>query len=509
MKLIEINAYNFLEFREEIISLEKAVYEPARQTDIEKFEHTVLNKNSLCLGVLSQNKLVGIAFAGPLKLYPLERGVRIDPNFHDEDCLYMLDVTIAPHLKGSKLGRSLKYALSALALTKGVKKIQGRNRDRLAGAMININLSLGAIEQNYMREDYPDFESHRDVFYYTSKADWKKSINLLSKAMTMPITSISLTHDYVEKQLPYMVNKICLSNFVSELFLKEIKEVLEILPEKLRHSYTCSGQSECVDKVAKTIWVKSSEDIKKDNINKMLTFKGHYFGNGSNLARSLSYDQDPYFDVAKVNNPNEFNYHEILKDVENHFLKEKFLAVWVEPLLQKSMEKMPYEFLRGLRDLTKKYNVALVYNETASNMYRYSTKNYFVSNFEDIAPDAGILYTGGQSGLVFVHENYFLDTPLMLISTWDGDEFSFNTYYEAFKNVQLNKEDYFATLKKFHAFIIDQLSRFEMDVLKLDNGIGYFKGAIPASMERMFTRNDQGIYIICPSYDAMKEYLST
>jgi 4-aminobutyrate aminotransferase-like enzyme len=166
--LIEISADNFLTYRSDIINLEKKVYEPARQTDIEKFEHTVLNRNSLCLGILNKNKkLVGIAFAGPLKLYPLERGVRMDPNFEEEDSLYMLDVTIDTDLQGSGLGRSLKYALSAMALTKGVKRIQGRNRDRLAGPMININMSLGAVEQAYIREDYPDFEPHRDVLYYS------------------------------------------------------------------------------------------------------------------------------------------------------------------------------------------------------------------------------------------------------------------------------------------------------------------------------------------------------
>jgi hypothetical protein len=58
LELIEINASNFLTFRQEIISLEKLVYEPARQTDIEKFEHTVLDKNSICLGLLNKKKIL-------------------------------------------------------------------------------------------------------------------------------------------------------------------------------------------------------------------------------------------------------------------------------------------------------------------------------------------------------------------------------------------------------------------------------------------------------------------
>ena len=508
--LIEITAHNFLNYRTDIINLEKKVYEPARQTDIEKFEHTVLNKNSLCLGILNNTdkKLTGIAFAGPLQLYPLERGVRMDPNFTQEDSLYMLDVTIDTEQQKSGLGRSLKYALSAMALTKGIKRIQGRNRDRLAGAMININLSLGAVEQTYIREDYPDFESYRDVLYYTTRADWKKPALHLARATTIPISLHSLNNNYLNMQMPFAVNKVCLSNFVSEIFLKEVKEVLGLLPSNLRHAYTCSGQSEAVDKVAKTVWVKSSAEIKSNNINKMLTFKNHFFGNGSALARSLSFDSDPYFEVTKLPNPNEYNYQDVLKLVETEFSKNSYLAVWVEPVLQKTMEKMPYEFLRGLRELSTKYKVALIYNETASQFFRFSHKNFFTSSFPEITPDAGLFYNGGQSAIAFACESYFLEQPLMMISTWDGDEFSFNTYFHAFKSIIRDVEEYKNTTKMFHEKIIDELTRYEIDMIKIDNGFGYFKGSIPSSKSKMFIHNGDH-YIVCPSYDSMKEYLNS
>jgi 4-aminobutyrate aminotransferase-like enzyme len=509
VELMEINASNFLTYRQEIINIQKAVYEPARQTDIEKFEHTVLDKASLCLGLLNKkNKLMGLAFAGPLHLYPLERGVRMDPHYHDHDSLYMLDLTIDPSLRHSGLGRSLKYALSAMAIVKGIKRIQGRNRDRLAGAMLNINLSLGSVEQTYMREDYPDFESHRDVFYYTTKVDWKKPAIHLSRAINIPISIRSLDKSYIDFQLPYLVNKVCLSNFVSEAFLKGIKNFLSVLPEDLRHGYTTSGQSECVDKIAKAIWVKSDLIIREKNVNRMLTFKNHYFGNGSMLARSLSLENDPYFNVSRLPQPNENDFRDILKSCEKEFAKGEYLAVWVEPVLQKTMEKMPYEFLRGLRELATQYNVALIYNETAAQMFRYSTKYFTASCFPEITPDAGMMYLSGQSGIAYTSTKYFFETPLMMISTWDGDEFHFLSYHHAFKNVMENSEDYKTTAKAFHDKLIDKLSRYEMDVIKLDTGFGYFKGSIPVAMAKMFVQHN-GMYLVCPSYDAMKEYLES
>lgn len=509
VELIEINASNFLNYRQEIINMQKAVYEPARQTDIEKFEHTVLDKTSLCLGLLNKKKkLMGIAFAGPLHLYPLERGVRMDPHFNDPDCLYMLDVTIDPHLQKSGLGKSLKYAISAMAIVKGIKRIQGRNRDRLAGSMININLSLGSVEQNYMHEDYPDFESHRDVLYYTTKADWKKPAIHLSRAINIPLSIRSLDKTYFDFQLPYLVNKVCLSNFVSEPFLKGVKDFLSVLPEDLRHGYTTSGQSECVDKVAKAIWVKSEASIKEKHVNKMLTFKGHYFGNGSMLARSLSLENDPYFKVSRLPNPNENDFREILKLIEKEFATSEYLAVWVEPVLQKTMEKMPYEFLRSLRELATKYNVALIYNETASQFFRFSSKYFMASCAHEITPDAGMVYFSGQSGIAYTSTKYFLEQPLMMISTWDGDEFHFLSYYHSFKNVMANLDDYRETAKAFHDKLVDKLSRYEIDVMKIEAGFGYFKGSIPNSMSEMFIQHN-GLYLVCPSFDAMKEYLQS
>lgn len=508
--LIEISAQNFLTYRQDIINLEKKVYEPARQTDIEKFEHTVLNHNSICLGVINNGnqQLVGIAFAGPLKLYPLERGVRMDPYYEEDSSLYMLDVTIDPTMQGTGLGRTLKYALSTMALTKGIKRIQGRNRDRLASAMININMSLGAIEQNYMREDYPDFEAYRDVLYYTTKADWKRPALHLSRATTIPLSLQSLTKKYIHEQMPFAVNKVCLSNFVSEYFLKGVKEVIEALPAGLRHAYTCSGQSECTDKVAKTLWVKSSDHIKENHITRMMTFKNHFFGNGSALARSLSLESDPYFEVTKLANPNEYNYQDLLKEIESEFARGLYLAVWVEPVLQKTMEKMPYEFLRGLRELATLHKVALVYNETASQFFRFSHKNFFASSFPDITPDVGLVYFGGQAGMTFANEHYFLEQPLMMISTWDGDEFSFNSYHHVFSEVMKNPHDYKETAKLFHDKLVDELSRYAIDSIKIENGFGHFKGSIPASKSKMFVHNGEH-YIVCPSYDAMKEYLNS
>lgn len=509
VELIDINADNFLSYREDIIHLQKKVYEPARQTDIEKFEHTLLDKNSLCLGLLNKKrKLVALAFAGPLYLYPLERGVRMDPYYNDKKTLYMLDLTVDPICHKSGFGRSLKYTLSAVAIAKGIKRIQGRNRDRLAASMLNINLSLGAVEQNYIKEDYPDFETHRDVFYYTTKVEWKKTTFPFSNAITMPHSLESLEDSYIDFQLPYLVNKVCLSNFVSEPFLKSIENFLSILPLDLRHAYTTSGQSECADKVVKTIWTKSHDRVKENNITKILTFDDHFFGNGSMFSRSLSLEDAPYFDVKKIKHPTENNYNEILTLVENELATNSYLSVWVEPLLQKTMEKTPFSFLKKLRALTIQYNVALVFNETAAQFYRYSNEYFMASCHPEISPDAGMIYCSGQAGIVFTSSRYYLEQPLMMISTWDGDEFHLLNYMHTFKKIVEQSKEYLKIAQKFQDKLILEISKYQIDSIHLEHGFGYFTGIIPHSITKRFIQN-KNRYLVCPSYDVMKEYLNS
>lgn len=509
-KIIEINPNNFLNYRNQIIDLEKNVYEPARQTDIEKFEHTVLHPNSLCLGVLdesnSNNQLVAIAFAGPLKLYPLERGVRNDPFFNDEETLYMLDLTCHPSAQGTGLGRMLKYTLQSMALSKGIKRIHGRNRDRLAGAMLSINLSLGSTELQYMKEDYPDFETHRDVFYYTSRTDWKNQLPRLSTGITQPISRRSLNSQYITKLAPYLVNKVCLSNFVSHDFLIATKNIFQSLPPELRHGFTCSGQSEATDKVVKTLWVKSSPEIKQKNANKQLTFNGHFFGHGSNFSRSLSYATDPYFPVTHLEKPTTKNYLNLLLAVEQEFQKGEYLAVWIEPVQQMTMERVPMEFLVGLRKLATAYNVALVFNETGSQGYRYNDKSYFISNDQSIMPDLGLAYFSGQAAIAYSNENFFLELPLMMISTWDGDEFSMLTYYEAFSQIQKNPESFIKTAQEFQKKLIDKLSEYDLETIQIQNGRGFFKGSIPSSLSKYF-KEYNNYYVVNPSFDAMKDFI--
>lgn len=164
-RLHAVSLANWARFRDSISKLQQEVYEPARQTPIEKFDKLVRDPDGLGLVIEIDRKIAGIAFAGPLELFPDERGTLEDPFRGAPGILYVLDVTVSPEHRG-ELGRVLKQGLTLLAVERGATAIHGRNRDRLAGAMWAINLGLGSYELRHLPDDYPDEEAYRDCIYY-------------------------------------------------------------------------------------------------------------------------------------------------------------------------------------------------------------------------------------------------------------------------------------------------------------------------------------------------------
>jgi hypothetical protein len=169
---VVVNQENWASYRSAVDALQREVYEPARQTPMEKFDKLVRSPRGIAILLLHADKIIAIAFAGPLSLFPGERGTTDDPWRNDPDALYMLDVTVRKEFRGS-LGRLMKQALTLLAVVSGCSSIHGRNRDRLAAGMWAINLSVGSFQIQHLVNDYPDQEKFRDCIYYRCPLKWE------------------------------------------------------------------------------------------------------------------------------------------------------------------------------------------------------------------------------------------------------------------------------------------------------------------------------------------------
>ncbi|MCP4914006.1 MAG: aminotransferase class III-fold pyridoxal phosphate-dependent enzyme [Oligoflexia bacterium] len=499
-KLIIIDGANFSDWKEQVNRLQTEVYEPTRQTSIERFETSAKSPYGINLAVVKGNELLAMAFSSSLQDHPLERGVRRSSSFNDPKSLYVIDTTVAKSSRGRNLGAKLKSALTILACAKGYNSIQGRNRDQLAGRMLHINLALGSFESHYIKEDYPDFEEHRDVVFYSTPLRWNKEEINLSSRKDSPLSCEDLDKEYLHEEVPYLTNKVCLSNFVNTKFLSNVKDILNSIPASLQHGFTTSGQSECVDKLTKTIWVERKKGPKS------ISFKGHYFGSGSFLSRSLTDSEDNYFPVEHLDHPTKENIDQIIKNIESQ-KADDVLGIWLEPVRQLDMITIERDVLKKLKEAAKKAGIPIIYNETASQAHNYSLDHYYASNDPELTPNAGMVFLGGQGGLVFCDDNLFLGKPLMMISTWDGDEYSFSAYKRNLDKISANKNDYLADKKAFHEKVTTILNNYPVEDLQINNGTGSFRGKLPKKLSQYFDQVD-GRYIIDPNWSMMKKFLA-
>ena len=274
-ELIRFDKNNFASYRKDIEQLEKDVYEPARQTSIELFERSASDGGSLCLGILKGDKLGAITFAAPPALFGRLSGIEGEPCLQDERALYAMDTTIQKEFQGLGMGQFLKYAQTLLACEKGKSVIFGKNRVQLARTMIQLNLSLGALERNYLPYSYDDNEEHRDSFYYHCPVQWESSPLNLSRRMSAPCEDRD--EDFIEAQLPALTNKVCLSNFVSERFLSLLGDIAAPLPPRLRHRIQCQRPIGMCGQNGKIPLVCQQENQPHDNLFATIFLVGERF----------------------------------------------------------------------------------------------------------------------------------------------------------------------------------------------------------------------------------------
>lgn len=173
-ELVMLDGKNWGKYRDRVDQLQQAIYEPARQTSVMTFDSLFRDEYGFGVLVEIDGQVAGAACAGPLGLFPGERGTLEDSHRSDRHVLYPLDLTVTPEFRGV-LGSFLKRAMVLLAVADNHTAFHGRNRDRLAAAMWAINLSLGSYQIRHLPDDYPDSLPYRDCIYYRCPLRWPKN----------------------------------------------------------------------------------------------------------------------------------------------------------------------------------------------------------------------------------------------------------------------------------------------------------------------------------------------
>ncbi len=466
-RLQRIGAAEWHAIRHAYETLQKNTYEPARQDDFELFSALMSEPDAICLAVfhgapppkpsgakpasaaspLSNGTLVAAAIGFPLEHFADLDGPRQDPSLGRGETFYSADLTVHAEHRGQGLGRALKEAQVAAAMTArrpdGTPRfvfMTGRNRVGATEAMARLNAELGAWHVTRLVGQYGEPDAATD--YYRIALTWPR----LPPAARVTATAGSqvldfdqglerrlgdprghgagceeLREHYAEGRLSgAVVNKLSLCNFVTPAVVRAHEWLRLQAPKGLAHLVLASGRAEACDKTLRALKYHRRAG------RFALALGPVRAGMSTAAARSLSTsDKDELNWLAWPSLPDPTRDPErALSELKKHIAErgaDKILAVVVEPTFLATGRSVPDSFWAPLSEVLRASDVPLCLVETTTGGYR-GARGMWRADSLPIAVDALIAYPGGQLGFGFVSDRYHVAEKLTLISTWDGDE---------------------------------------------------------------------------------------
>jgi len=464
-----VTAAEWPNVRAQYESLQKSVYEPARQDDFDLFTALINEPDAICITIYHgamlpkpgapKQQAAGNGAVGTLAAacigFPLEHqaeldGPKQDPGLGRGDTFYSADLTVHADHRGQGIGRALKEAQVAAVM--GAKRhdgsarfafMTGRNRVGVTAAMQRLNAEFGAWQVARHAGQYGEPEAATD--YYRIALTWPR---LPPSAVVKPFAgerasaaldfdqglerrlgdprghgagSDELREHYAEGRMNgSVVNKLSLCNFATPGIVR-VHEWLRLqAPKGLQHLILASGRAEASDKTLRALkYHRRAAKI-------VVSLGPVKAGMSSAAARSMSLPEgDPqnWFGWPTVADPThepERALNELKKIIADKGA-DKILAVAIEPVYQLTGRAVPESFWAPLREVLKQHDVPLLLIETATGGYR-GGRGMWRADTLPVPVDAVVYFPGGQLGIGFVSDRYYVPEKLTLISTWDGDE---------------------------------------------------------------------------------------
>jgi adenosylmethionine-8-amino-7-oxononanoate aminotransferase len=217
-----------------------------------------------------------------------------------------------------------------------------------------------------------------------------------------------------------LANKLSLCNFVTPGLVRAHEWLRLQAPKGLAHLILASGRAEALDKTLRSLKYHRRQG-------KVLISVGPVrAGMSTAAARSASLpasDEQNWFGWPTTADPTrdpERALGDLKKAIAEHG-KDKILAVAIEAVYLATGRATPEPFWAALREVCDQHELPIVLVENLSGGYR-SGRGLWRADTLPVAVDAIVHYPGGQLGLGFVSDRYYVAEKLTLISTWDGDE---------------------------------------------------------------------------------------
>ena len=453
-RVVVLDPTEWADYAEQIVAIEDATYEEGRRDSEDDLRRMVQGEGGVGVILVRYTdvgeRVLGYAFGGPVEHYKSD-GPRDDVMNGRHNTYYSSNITIVSTARGAGLGRHLKGAqvMRVAELTRADGSFRyhymtGRNRLGFTKEMGAINRLFGAYAVEHFRgNQYGDRSGQ--ALYYRIPLRRPRCPTALPEPPSHSHVGIAPTIDWasgvqsplgprhprlvkalLDGEFTRMVGtKLTLSNWATPDIVRYSETLMHLGPKGLAHTYFTSGRSELVDKCIRMLRVKR----KKGDV--VIGLERQYVGHTSAAARSLSDpsgEQMPYgwFDWPRVPHPAEAGTDASMAAIDAVVQKvgaDHVLGVVVELVGERSGYMLPDDFQVALNALHKRTGIPVVAVETASSLGRLAP-NLWAADGLPLSPNAVLWYSGGQLGHIFVDDAHYVDKPLTLISTWDGDEIS-------------------------------------------------------------------------------------
>ncbi len=415
----------------EIMELERVAYE-AERADSEEY----LRKASAAgIGLVARDsdthELLGFSIGGPLELFGHVTGPDRDPWRGTGETFYAADLTVAAAARGRGVGRSLKRAQLEWAQRHGYRFVTGRNKVGATDEMGVLNRAMGS---------YP-VEIFAGQYGGSSQAEYYR-VPLGPPVLRPPAMSPSFSDLASGIQAPFglapqfmasrelvgpTASRINLSNWATIDSIHYAEHLRAILPRGTSHLYTTSSRDEMLDKALRCF------KLARPQASVAVGLVGGYLGQTTAAARSLSDprgfgDEFGLFDWPLLPHPDADGLAATVTALEQLLATRgaaAIIGVFIELIGERSGLVIHADAALALHKLCSAHDIPLAVIETASGGYRRGAGAWGIDALPDrFVPNMVLWYPGGQLGQIFVDSRWWVGKPLMLISTWDGDEVS-------------------------------------------------------------------------------------
>ncbi|MCC6622192.1 MAG: aldehyde dehydrogenase family protein [Deltaproteobacteria bacterium] len=402
--------------------------------------------------IVKQGTLVAACIGFALEHVAHLDGPRQDPSLGRGETLYSADLTVHADHRGQGLGRALEEAQIAAAIAQrrpdgGARYVfmTGRNRVGAAEPMAALSAPYGGwiVARHAGQRGAP--EAATDYYripltfprlppaaqvqpwpggHGPAVLDLETGLERrLGPPQGLRPGNEELREHLAEGRLNgAIVNKLSLCSFVTPALVRAHEWLRLQAPKRMRHLVLASGRCEALDKTLRSIKHHRGKARTAIALGPVRAGQATAAARGVTLPAGDDMNWLGWPTLADPTRDPERALLELKKVVADRGADD-ILAIVVEPVYLATGRVVPEGFWGQLRQAADEHGLPIVLVENTTAGHR-NGKGFWRADTLPVPVDAVIWYPGGQLGLGFVADRYYVPDKLTLDSTWDGDELS-------------------------------------------------------------------------------------